>query len=115
MPLVIKLPRGDSAGNSSAGKRIESRVELVDVLPTLLQAVGVEVPGGVQGESLLAMIQEEGNAAVDSWRDRPAYAQADYPHIAYGWSALQSLRTGKYLYIQAPRRELYDEAADPKA
>jgi len=26
-----------------------------------------------------------------------------------------SLRTGKYLYVQAPRRELYDEAADPKS
>jgi tetratricopeptide (TPR) repeat protein len=25
------------------------------------------------------------------------------------------LRAGKYLYIQAPRRELYDDAADPKA
>lgn len=118
VPLVIKLPRGDSLGKFSAGKRIESRVELVDVLPTILQALGVEVPREVQGESLLVLIKEgaaEGNVAADSWHDRPAYAQADYPHIAYGWSALQSLRTGKYLYIQAPQRELYDEAADPKA
>jgi tetratricopeptide (TPR) repeat protein len=118
VPLVIKLPRGDSPGKLSAGKRIESRVELVDVLPTILQAAGVEVPREVQGESLLTLIKEgaaEGNVAADSWHDRPAYAQADYPHIAYGWSALQSLRTGKYLYIQAPQRELYEEAADPKA
>ena len=115
VPLVIKLPRG-----GGAGKRIESRVELVDVLPTILQAAGVEVPAEVQGESLLGLIlmktgTGEDSAAADSWRDRPAYAQADYPHIAYGWSALQALRTGKYLYIQAPRRELYDEAADAKA
>lgn len=118
VPLVIKLPHEASAEKRSAGKRIESRVELVDVLPTVLQAAGVEVPGKMQGESLLGLMKAgagEGNGAADSWRDRPAYAQADYPHIAYGWSALQSLRTGKYLYIQAPRRELYDETADPKA
>ena len=26
-----------------------------------------------------------------------------------------SLRTGKYLFIEAPRKELYDQTADPKA
>jgi arylsulfatase A-like enzyme/Flp pilus assembly protein TadD len=111
VPLVIKLPR-----QATAGKRIESRVELVDVLPTILQTARVEIPGEMQGESLLGLMKTgEGNGAADSWRDRSAYAQADYPRIAYGWSALQALRTGKYLYIQAPRRELYEEAADPKA
>ena len=28
---------------------------------------------------------------------------------------MRSLRTGKYLYIKAPRQELYDQSADPKA
>jgi arylsulfatase A-like enzyme/Tfp pilus assembly protein PilF len=119
VPLVIKLPK-----QASAGTRIANRVELVDVLPTLLQAVGIAAPVEVQGQSMLGLMRaqegtKEGTTeAVDMaqlWRDRPAYAQADYAHLAYGWSALQSLRVGKYLYIQAPRRELYDEAGDPKA
>ncbi len=112
VPLVIKLPRG-----VAAGKRIENRVELLDAMPTMLQVAGVEVPGDVQGVSLLALMKGgvKKNGAADGWRDRPAYAQSDYPHIGYGWSSLQSLRTGKYLYIQAPRRELYDEARDSKA
>ena len=100
VPLVIKLPHG-------AGKRVESRVELVDVLPTLLQVVGVEVPAEVQGESLLGMMKPgaEGNGqAAQPSRDRPAYSESDYPYLAYGWSALQALRTGKYLYVQAPHR-----------
>jgi arylsulfatase A-like enzyme/Flp pilus assembly protein TadD len=115
VPLLIKLPRG-------SGKQIENRVELVDVLPTLLQAVGIEIPKEIQGESLLGlmtMTTMKGGAAkgegADAWRDRAAYAESDYPFLAYGWNALQSLRTGKYLYIQAPRRELYDQTADPKA
>jgi arylsulfatase A-like enzyme/cytochrome c-type biogenesis protein CcmH/NrfG len=110
VPLVIKLP-----GGAGAGRRIESRVELVDVLPTLLQAASVAVPAGVQGASLLGLMQGGDEGAADTWRDRPAYAQSDYPHIGYGLSALQSLRAGKYLYVQAPRRELYDAAADAKA
>ena len=126
VPLVIKLPHGESAG-----KRIESRVELADVLPTLLEASGIPVPKEVQGQSLLGMMTArgaaedspaaeasttaKGSSAADTWRDRPAYAETDYPHTEFGWSALRSLRTGKYLYIQAPRRELYDEAADSEA
>ena len=116
VPLLIKLPLAASAEKLSEEKRIDSRVELVDVMPTMLQAAGLEVPAEVQGESLLGLMKAGADqASDDSWRDRPAYAQADYPHLAYGWSALQSLRTGKYLYVQAPRRELYDEAGDQKA
>jgi arylsulfatase A-like enzyme/Tfp pilus assembly protein PilF len=113
VPLVIKLPR-----QASAGTRIADRVELVDVLPTLLQTVGITAPAEMQGQSMLALMTATNDGTADAaqmWHDRPAYAQADYAHLAYGWSALQSLRTGKYLYIQAPRRELYDEAGDPKA
>ena len=125
VPLLIKLPFADSAEKHAAGKHIESRVELVDVLPTILQAVGISVPKEVQGESLLAMMRAtpkpaaaEGataSAAPETVPDRPAYAETDYPQQAFGWSSLRSLRTGKYLYIKAPRQELYDQSADPKA
>jgi arylsulfatase A-like enzyme/Tfp pilus assembly protein PilF len=113
VPLAIKLPRG-----RAVGKRVENRVELVDVLPTLLQTVGVEVPATVQGESLLGMMNAGltgSSEGAETWRDRPAYSESDYPFLAYGWSALQAMRMGKYLYVQAPHRELYDQAADPKA
>jgi predicted Zn-dependent protease len=55
-----------------------------------------------------------GGAAVGAPdEDRPAYAETDYPHRAFGWSSLRALRTGKYLFVRAPDRELYNEAADP--
>jgi hypothetical protein len=56
-----------------------------------------------------------GSAAARIWQDRGAYSQADYGHIAFAWSAEESLRTGKYLYIQAPRRELYEDGTDARA
>jgi predicted Zn-dependent protease len=44
--------------------------------------------------------------------DLPAYSETDYPHRAFGWSALRSLREGKYLFIRAPKTELYDQSQD---
>src|SRR4030081_1457591 len=131
VPLVIKLPGPDESGKNlagrapakktPAGRRIENPVELVDVLPTILQAVKIPVPPEVQGESLLGMLMpkpapaESAEAIAVTSPGRPAYAETDYPHRAYGWSSLRALRTGKYLYIKAPRQELYDQSADPKA
>jgi arylsulfatase A-like enzyme/Flp pilus assembly protein TadD len=128
VPLLFKLPR-----ERSAGKRIESRAGLVDVLPTILEAVGIAIPHDVQGESLLSMFEptmlkptmlksapagQAGTAtgkAPETAQDRPAYAESDYPHRTFGWSSLRALRTGKYLFIEAPHKELYDQSADPKA
>jgi arylsulfatase A-like enzyme/tetratricopeptide (TPR) repeat protein len=110
VPLVIKLPHA-----AGVGKRIENRVELVDVLPTLLQVVGVDVPAEVQGISLLGMMKAGNGEAAETLRDRPAYAETDYPRTSFGWSSERSLRTGKYLYIHAPRQELYDQTVDPSA
>ena len=109
VPLVIKLPL-----NRSGGKRIETRAGLVDVAPTILQESGVAVPKEMQGESLLKMLKPAGPQKT-AGVDRPAYAETDYPHRAFGWSSLRALRTGKYLYIEAPERELYDQVADPAA
>jgi arylsulfatase A-like enzyme/Flp pilus assembly protein TadD len=113
VPLLIKLPL-----NRSAGKRIETRVGLVDVAPTILQESGIVVPKDVQGESLSRMLKPAPPAGRDvlaTPEDRPAYAETDYPHRAFGWSSLRALRAGKYLYIQAPERELYNQITDPAA
>jgi len=107
VPLVIKLPL-----NRGAGRRIETRAGLVDVAPTILSAAGIAPPSDMQGQTLL----EPGKTADStSPEDRPAYAETDYPHRAFGWSALRAMRTGKYLYIQAPQRELYNQVSDPDA
>ena len=111
VPWLIKLPHANAVG-----KRIENRVELVDVLPTLLQEARIEIPKEVQGESLLGLMKAGAaeNDLPKAWGEA-AYAESDYARTEYGWSAVRSLRTGRYLYIQAPRRELYDQAADEKA
>jgi arylsulfatase A-like enzyme/Flp pilus assembly protein TadD len=117
VPLLLKLPQ-----DRLAGKRIETHVGLVDVLPTILQTVGVDVPQEIQGQSLVGKMEPKeppanggGAALASSSSDRPLYAETEYGIRAYGWSAVRSLRTDKYLFVEAPRRELYDLAVDPKA
>jgi tetratricopeptide (TPR) repeat protein len=43
------------------------------------------------------------------------YAETFYPRRAFGWSPLVSWRADRFLYVRAPRRELYDLVADPDA
>ena len=111
MPLLFKLP-GNPAG--SAGKKISSHAGLVDVAPTILAEAGIAVPEVMQGRSLVSEMKLPAGATDEAAPDRPAYAETDYPHRAFGWSALRAIRAGKYLYIQAPQHELYDQSADPE-
>jgi arylsulfatase A-like enzyme/Tfp pilus assembly protein PilF len=116
VPLVFKLP-----GEKYAGERVEARAGLVDVLPTLLEMAGIAVPAAVQGESLVGLIRPaQGRGATeakagDKLPDRAVYAEDDYPYRAFGWSSLRALRAGKYLFVEAPRKELYDQSTDPRA
>jgi choline-sulfatase len=114
VPLLFKMP-----GERGAGRRVSDRVGLVDVLPTILQSVRAPIPTEVQGQSLVALAQAVKSGASANLKsalpDRPTYAESDYSHRTFGWSSLRALRTGKYLVIDAPRKELYDQSADPES
>jgi arylsulfatase A-like enzyme len=53
VPLIIRFPGGAHAGTVS-----REPVMLVDLLPTVLDYLGLDTPDGVQGESLLPLIEE---------------------------------------------------------
>ncbi len=54
VPLYIKFP-----GGQHAGRRVRDAVSVVDVLPTLLDHLGIEVPPGIDGLSLLPLLRGE--------------------------------------------------------
>jgi choline-sulfatase len=105
VPMVFKLP-----GEVLAGRRVASRVRLVDVAPSLLSMLSLPLPPTFQGESLVPLMK-----SVKTTVDLPAYSETDYPHRAFGWSALRAMRSGKYLFVRAPKRELYDAPQDKGA
>ena len=82
------------------------QVRIVDIMPTVLEAVGVAVPPAVQGQSLMP-------AARGERLDLLALSESWYPRYHYGWSELTAVRDGRYKFIAAPRRELYDLQTDP--
>jgi arylsulfatase A-like enzyme/Tfp pilus assembly protein PilF len=113
VPLLIKPP------GQHAGKRVETRVGLVDVAPTILRTANLQIPAAVQGNSLFSLIETDPAGASTqpnhSNGERPVYSESGYGHLSFGWSKLQAWRTSKYLYIEAPERELYDQSVDPLA
>ena len=53
VPLILRAP-----GKIPAGKVVDSLVEEVDILPTLLDLLGVKSPAGIQGQSLFGQPKE---------------------------------------------------------
>ena len=99
VPLIIRAPGIEP-------RRVGTVVRLTDVMPTILDALGLTVPP-MSGASLLSAVRARRDAP-----DREAYAEALYPQ-RFGWSPLHTLRSGRFKLIDAPRPELYDLELDP--
>jgi arylsulfatase A-like enzyme len=104
VPLIIKFP----SRRSTAGVVVDEQVRLLDVMPTVFEDVGVEVPDSFEGRSLLPLVTGEDDA------DRPAYCES----TLYGAQRIAWLE-GRYKYIHswagegAETGELYDVESDP--
>src|SRR5206468_11466776 len=102
VPLLVRGPGVPAVS-------VTTRVRLADVAPTLVELAGLGRIPAMQGEPLTPLMHARGTAA-----DRPVYAETQYPRRAFGWSPLVSWRADRFLYVRAPRRELYDLVADPR-
>ena len=95
-------------GPGLAPKVVRTPVQHVDILPTLLDLVGVELPAGLDGRSLRAELTS--GATVDS---RAIYFEALDANLTRGWAPLRGVVSGHWKYIDLPEPELYDLDADP--
>ncbi len=103
VPLILRAPR------PFARRKIGEMVELVDVMPTVLDLLAIPAPKQWQGRSLWPLL--------DGKADDPAgqaYSETYSPRFHYGWSSLRSFTSGKLKYILAPRDELFDLVRDPQ-
>ena len=102
VPVIIHLPGEETA------KVLPELASLTDLMPTVLQALKIDIPSQTQGRSLIPLItpaKDEG--------PRNLYAETFLPRIHFNWSELRSIETEKYQFIQAPKPELYDLSTDP--
>jgi len=107
VPLVIKRPEGWEAGTVVA-----EPVGLVDVLPTLMQLLGLEAPQDVSGRSLLSPTTPGADSDVPpslaSPSPRPVFSEAS-------WPGLRSVVDGPFKLIHRSGEQigLYHLLRDP--
>ena len=94
--------------NLPPGKRIEARVRLIDLMPSVLDMLNIPVPTDIQGLSLLPYIEGKKK------QDLSSYIESFYPRENYGWSELVGLIDEDWKFIKAPKQELYNLKQDPR-
>ncbi len=102
VPLIVKFP----AGRNARPAMVSEEVSTVDLLPTVLDALGLEPPAEIQGQSLLPRLKGKGAAGE-------LYSESFLPRLHFNWSELRGLQAGKYRFIDGPKPELYDLESDP--
>jgi arylsulfatase A-like enzyme len=108
VPLILSWP-----GHWQAGIRSSALVELTDIVPTLYEAIGMDVPANVQGKSLLPILT--GQAPPDVHRDfvRCEYHDALDRPLASHANMLYDGRWKLVVYHGQRVGELYDLQEDP--
>lgn len=106
VPWIVKLP-----ARRSAGQRVRTPVQHIDLFPTLLAERALPAAPGLRGRSLLPVLNDPARGVI---APQGIYAEALYPRYHFGWSELQSLTDDRFKYIKAPREELYDLERDPR-
>lgn len=119
---ALHVPLGFSApGLLPAGARVPQTVELIDVLPTLLDLVGLPKPVEQHGRSLVPYLERPDAGGTG----KPAFSE-------YGSTAIRTVTAGSWKLVHNPeglspvcipdapanhypigREELYDLAKDP--
>jgi len=107
VPMLARCPE-----LFSGGKTVPEVIANLDIMPTILETAGVNVPGGLDGRSMLPILQGRKTA----WRDALLYEyfwERNFPQTP----TMHALRTDRYKYIRYHGiwdvDELYDLKEDP--
>jgi arylsulfatase A-like enzyme len=106
VPLIVRLP-----GAEGAGERIAEQVRSVDILPTLLEALGIPAPEPIAGLSLLPLVRGARGLPEDA---------IVYEAIGNRGIAIRDREGRKYTLVdaawkptEAPTERIFDLASDP--
>jgi arylsulfatase A-like enzyme len=119
VPMVLWGPR-----YLPGGVRVQPTVQLVDLMPTLLELSGLPLPEQAQGRSLLPLARAAAAGRVpEGWRGRPAFTErrpidslGPIPEVQTGFAMVKDRWKVVQLVPPRPGRaelELYDHRADP--
>lgn len=96
VPLILSQPL-----YGSPGERFDHVVQGIDLVPSLLEALGLPEDEKLEGHSLASTAR------------RTVYSEAIIPFEDFYLAPVHSLKDGRYSYYHSSDRELYDLVADP--
>ncbi len=106
IPMFVRLPK-DLQGKVKP--RSDKPVMLCDIMPTILDVLGIDIPAAVDGQSMLPLTKIEDC----EWRD---YMHGEHCTCYSESEEMQYLTDGKIKYIWFPRtgrEQLFDLKKDP--
>ncbi len=108
IPLFIRFPQA-----AHGGRRVHEIVQHVDIFATLLDALGIAAPADIDGHSVLAAAEEDGDGEL----------RLAVSHTSFGQRELMAATESRWKVIVDrgnPRRrtagpvQVYDRIADPR-
>jgi arylsulfatase A-like enzyme len=99
VPMILRYPDGERAG-----ERNEGIVSVVDVYPTLAEALALPIPPGLDGRSLY------GDPLP---ADRGVYFESLYGYVFYSWSPIWGWIDGEGKYVHSTEPEFFQITSDP--
>jgi arylsulfatase len=115
VPFLLSLPI-----RLDPGITVEARTRNVDIFPTILDLVGIAMPEGADGRSLVPEIQAAARGEQIESPDRTAIAHLDQAWSRPGESALPTVAvaedTLRYVRVEqpdGPLEQLFDRRDDP--
>ncbi len=105
IPIIMRWP-----GQIPANKRVQSLVQHVDIMPTILEWLQQDIPDDLDGKSLIPLIE----GITDEHHQEIFLSEC-------AWQAARGIRTERFKYIETydsgpftrPPAELYDLLIDP--
>ena len=122
VPLILWGP-----GRVPKGVKVDEPVELIDIMPTLLDYAGLPLPAGIQGQTLRPLLATDGRgggvaAAGSEWKRRPVIAEKQpqggaghplqtecYTIVDGNWKLIHNVARPP----ERPEYELFDFYKDP--
>ena len=100
VPLILRLP-------GLSGRVVNEPVRHIDIVPTVLDALGMSAAKELPGMSLWPLAL--GGRAKEGFS---SYFEALSPSLNQGWAPLRGVFDGRFKYIDLPLPELYDLQTD---
>ena len=103
IPFIMRVPQVEE------GQTCDAYVNLVDLMPTILECAGAEIGSHLDGRSILPLVH---SAVPEDW---PEEAYAQFHGYEATLASVRMVRNHKWKYVYNPYSvdELYDMVSDP--